>query len=61
MMRKYVYFIVALLLGLSADGQSNQGTIDPSVLSARTDSSQYLVGGIVNIPWNTHFQPRPFL
>ena len=47
MMRKYVYFIVALLFELSAAGQSNQGTIDPSVLNARTDSSQYLVGGIV--------------
>ena len=46
-MRKYVYFIVALLFGLSAAGQRNQGTIDPSVLSAQTDSSQYLVGGIV--------------
>jgi len=34
MMRKYVYFIVVLLFGLSAAGQ---------------------------IPWNTHFQPRPFL
>lgn len=47
MMRKYVFFIVALLFGLSAAGQRNQGTVDPSVLSAQTDSSQYLVGGIV--------------
>lgn len=47
MMRKYVFFIAALLFGLSAAGQRNQGTIDPSVLRAQTDSSQYLVGDIV--------------
>jgi hypothetical protein len=47
MMRKYVFFIAALLFGLSAAGQRNQGTIDPSVLRAQADSSQYLVGGIV--------------
>lgn len=47
MMRKYVFFIAALLFGLSAAGQGNQGTIDPSVLRAQADSSQYLVGDIV--------------
>lgn len=47
MMRKNVFFIAALLFGLSAAGQGNQGTIDPSVLSAQADSSQYLVGDIV--------------
>jgi len=47
MMHKYVFFIAALLFGLSAAGQRNQGTIDPSVLRAQTDSSQYLVGDIV--------------
>ena len=47
MMRKNVFFIAALLFGLSAAGQGNQGTIDPSVLRAQADSSQYLVGDIV--------------
>lgn len=47
MMRKYVFFIAALLSGLSAAGQRSLATVDPSVLSAQTDSSQYLVGGIV--------------
>jgi hypothetical protein len=47
MMRKYVLFIAALLSALSAAGQINQSTIDPSVLRAQADSSQYLVGGIV--------------
>ena len=47
MMRKYVFFIAALLSGLSAAGQRSLATIDPSVLSAQTDSSQYLVGDIV--------------
>ena len=47
MMRKYVFFIAALLFGLSAVGQRNLDTIDPSILSAQTDCSQYLVGGIV--------------
>lgn len=47
MMRKNVFFIAALLFGLSAAGQGNQGTIDPSVLRVQADSSQYLVGDIV--------------
>lgn len=47
MIRKNVFFIAALLFGLSAAGQGNQGTIDPSVLRAQADSSQYLVGDIV--------------
>ena len=47
MMRKNVFFIAALLFGLNAAGQRNQGTIDPSVLRAQADSSQYLVGDIV--------------
>lgn len=47
MIRKNVFFIAALLFGLSAAGQGNEGTIDPSVLRAQADSSQYLVGDIV--------------
>jgi hypothetical protein len=47
MMRKNVFFIAALLSALSAAGQRNLGTIDPSVLRAQADSSQYLVGDIV--------------
>ncbi|HCP40665.1 MAG TPA: hypothetical protein DIT65_02630 [Cryomorphaceae bacterium] len=60
MMRRYISFFTALLFLLSATGQNSQSAIDPSVLSAQTDSSHYLVGGIVEYTLEYPFAATSF-